>query len=109
MDENIAKIRSGKVEIRFNKYEGIKIPNDAIRAVSVVDEETKKEKTVKCVYVLSGNVVKLKYIDILFNGEDYVIAKSNTTQTGYVRLYDRVIVKGDDLSDGKIVKYRPAN
>ena len=109
MDENIAKIRSGKVEIRFDKYEGIKIPNDAIRAVSVVDEKTKKEKTVKCVYVLSGNVVKLKYIDILFNGEDYVIAKSNTTQTGYVRLYDRVIVKGDDLSDGKIVKYRPAN
>ena len=109
MDENIAKIHSGKVEIRFDKYEGIKIPNDAIRAVSVKDEKTGEEKTVKCVYVLSGNVVKLKYIDILFNGGDFVIAKSNTTQTGYVRLYDRVIVKGDDLSDGKIVKYRPSN
>ena len=109
MDENIAKIHSGKVEIRFDKYEGIKIPNDAIRAVSVKDEKTGEEKTVKCVYVLSGNVVKLKYIDILFNGGDFVIAKSNTTQTGYVRLYDRVIIKGDDLSDGKIVKYRPSN
>ena len=79
------------------------------KKITEKDEKTGEEKTVKCVYVLSGNVVKLKYIDILFNGGDFVIAKSNTTQTGYVRLYDRVIIKGDDLSDGKIVKYRPSN
>ena len=109
MDESIAKIRSGKVEIRFNKYEGIKIPNDALRAVTTKDEETGEERTVKCVYVLSGNVVKLKFVNIIYTGEDFVIAKSNTAQTGYVRLYDRVIVKGDDLSDGKIVKYKPAD
>ena len=109
MDENIAKIHAGKVEIRFDKYEGIKIPNEAIRAVSVHDEETGEDKTVKCVYVLSGNVVKMKYVNIIYNGEDFVIAKSNTTQTGYVRLYDRIIIKGDDLRDGKIVKYKPAN
>ena len=109
MDENIAKIRSGKVEIRFNKYEGIKIPNDALRAVTTKDEETGEERTVKCVYVLSGNVVKLKFVNIIYTGEDFVIAKSNTAQTGYVRLYDRIIVKGEDLSDGKIVKYKPSN
>ena len=109
MDESIAKIRSGKVEIRFNKYEGIRIPNDALRAVSVHDEETGTDKTLKCVYVLSGNVVKQKFVDIIYTGDDYVLAKSNTTQTGYVRLYDRVITKGEDLSDGKIVKYSAAN
>lgn len=109
MDESIAKIRSGKVEIRFNKYEGIRIPNDALRAVTTKDEETGEERTVKCVYVLSGNVVKLKFVNIIYTGDDFVIAKSNTTQTGYVRLYDRIITKGDDLSDGKIVKYKPAN
>ena len=101
MDENIARLHAGKVEIRFDKYEGIRIPNEAIRAVAVQDEETGEERTVKCVYVLSGNVVKLKFVDIIYNGEDFVIAKSNTTQTGYVRLYD--------LRDGKIVKYKPAN
>ena len=109
MDESIAKIRSGKVEIRFNKYEGIKIPNDALRAVTGKDEESGEERTVKCVYVLSGNIVKLKLVDIIYTGEDFVIAKSNTTQTGYVRLYDQIIIKGEDLSDGKIVKYQPAN
>jgi len=109
MDEQIAKMRAGKVEIRFNKYEGIKIPNDALRAVTTKDKETGEEKTVKCVYVLSGNLVKLKFVNIIYTGKDFVIAKSNTTQTGYVRLYDRIIVKGEDLSDGKIVKYQPAN
>ncbi|MBQ6380294.1 MAG: hypothetical protein IJJ41_01655 [Clostridia bacterium] len=109
MDEHIAKMRAGKVEIRFNKYEGIRIPNDALRAVTTKDKETGEEKTVKCVYVLSGNLVKLKFVNIIYTGEDFVIAQSNTTQTGYVRLYDRIIVKGEDLSDGKVVKYQPAN
>ena len=109
MDENIAKIRSGKVEIRFNQYEGLKIPNDALRAVSVKDKKTGKEQTRKCVYVLSGNIVKRKYVEVIYNGDDYVLAKSNTSQTGYVRLYDRVIIKGENLEDNKIVKYSAAN
>ena len=109
MDESIAKIRSGKVEIRFNKYEGIKIPNEALRAVTTKDAETGEEHTVKCVFVLSGNVVKLKFVNIIYTVEDFVIAKSNTTQTGYVRLYDRIITKGEDLSDGKVVKFRQAD
>lgn len=108
MDENIARIRSDKVEVRFNKYSGIKIPNSALRAVTI-KEEGEEEKTVKCVYVLSGNIVKRKLVDVIFNGEDYVLAKSNTSEAGYVRLYDRVITKGEDLSDGKIVKYTPAD
>lgn len=103
MDENIAKIHSGKVEVRFNKYEGIKIPNDALRAVTV--KEDGEEKTVRCVYVLSGNIVKMKFVNIIYTGEDFVIAQSNTSQSGYVRLYDRVIIKGEDLSDGKVVRY----
>ena len=109
MDENIAKIRSGKVEIRFNQYEGLKIPNDALRAVSVKDKKTGKELTRKCVYVLSGNIVKKKYVEVVYNGEDFVLAKSNTSQTGYVRLYDRVIIKGENLEDNKVVKYSAAN
>ena len=109
MDENIAKIRSGKVEVRFNKYTGIKIPNDALRAVTLENKETGEERTQKCVYVLSGNIVKRKYVEVVYNGQDFVLAKSNTTQTGYVRLYDKVIVKGEDLDDGKVVRYTGRN
>lgn len=107
MDEKIAGLRSDKVEVRFNKYSGIKIPNSALRAVTL--EEDGKQRTVKCVYVLSGNIVKRKLVDVIFTGEDYVLAKSNITEAGYVRLYDRVITKGKDLSDGKIVKYTPSD
>lgn len=103
MDENIASIRSNTVEIRFNKYEGIKIPNEALRAVTVKSDG--KEKTVKCVYVLSGNIVKQKFVDVIYTGNDYVIAKSNSVANGYIRLYDKIITKGEDLSDGKVVKY----
>ncbi len=107
MDEKIAGLRSDKVELRFNKYSGIKIPNSALRAVTL--KEDGKERTVKCVYVLSGNIVKRKLVDVVFTGEDFVLAKSNITEAGYVRLYDRVITKGKDLSDGKIVKYTPSD
>ena len=107
MDEKIASLRSDKVELRFNKYSGIKIPNSALRAVTL--EEDGKQRTVKCVYVLSGNIVKRKLVEVIYTGEDYVLAKSNISEAGYVRLYDRVITKGKDLSDGKIVKYTPSD
>lgn len=107
MDEKIASLRSDKVELRFNKYTGIKIPNSALRAVTIKEDDS--ERTVKCVYVLSGNIVKRKLVEVVYSGEDYVLAKSNITEAGYVRLYDRVITKGKDLSDGKIVKYSPSD
>ena len=107
MDESIAKLRAGKVEIRFNEYTGIRVPNDALRAVTEKDKKTGKDVTLKCVYVLSGNVVKKKYVDIVYSGDDFVLAKTNTAQTDHVRMYDRIIIKGEDLQDGKIVRYTP--
>lgn len=103
MDENIAKIRNNRVEIRFNEYKGIRIPNEALRAVTLKEDNT--EKTVKCVYILSGNIVRQKFVNVLYTGEDYVIAEANTSANGYIRMYDKIITKGEDLSDGKVVKY----
>ncbi len=104
MNEKTAKIHGNKVDIRFNSYKGIKVSNNALRAVTI--EEDGKEKTVKCVYVLSGNVVRRKLVDVIYTGDDFVIANSNSSSNGYIRLYDKVIEKGKDLYDGKIVRYK---
>ena len=59
-------------------------------------------------YVLYGSEVQFKQISILYSTKDYVICdtspKENVLFNGEtISLYDKVIVKGDDLYDGKVV------
>ena len=64
---------------------------------------------VQGVYVLTGNIVTFKRLDVIYTGDDYVISKKiydtvkDDNNIPYVKLYDEVIVEGKDLSDGKII------
>ena len=55
------------------------------------------------VYVRAGNIIKFKKIHTSYTTEDYVIATNPEGESGFVKLYDEIIVKGADLYDGKLV------
>jgi hypothetical protein len=81
-------------------YEGIKIPRKAIqfKNFSEIEEDTEGNevevtKEVKGVYVKLGENILFKKLDIIFEGDDFVISKPNITGS-YVELYDDVIVEG---------------
>ena len=66
-----------------------------------------KEK-VQGVYVLYGSEVQFKQVSILYADEDYVICDTEPPEGilfngETISLYDKVIVKGDDLYDGKVI------
>lgn len=103
IDSDICKLRKVDAEIRFNQYTGIKVPSSAIRSTTQETDGKGKTSVVKCVYTLSAQKVKEKKLEVLYEGDGYVIASSNTTQDGYIRLYDNIITKGKDLYDGKII------
>lgn len=96
MNSDISKLRNEKAELVVTEYEGIKVPSSAIR----VNDEGEKG-----VYVLSGNIAKFKKLNIIYSTDDFVLsAAEDSTDDDYVRLYDKVIVNGKDLYDGKSIK-----
>lgn len=93
MNRDVAKLRIADFQIITDEFTGFRISNGAIREVD----------SQKGVYVLRGNTVQFKKVDIIYSSEEYSIIKSNTDAPSYIRQYDTVITQGVDLYDGKVV------
>lgn len=93
MNEVIANLRLEDVQLVINEYSGFRIDNRAIREV---DGE-------QGVYVLVGNIVRFRKINIVYSSTDYSIVNNVENESGQLRMYDEVITEGTDLFDGKII------
>lgn len=93
MNSELASIRSGAMTVVNKEYSGLKVPQKALRVV----------KSVRGVYVLSGMQVKFVPVEIVYSKGDFMICDKKNENEKYLKLYDRVVVKGKNLYDGKIV------
>ena len=93
MNNEYASLRQEQIRVTFDEHVGYQISNRAIREI---DGE-------KGVFVLSGNIVKFKKINIDYSDNEYSICNNPENKSGYVQLYDEIIVEGTDLYDGKII------
>lgn len=101
MNETYANMRTEDIELVFKEYTGYKINSSAIRR-----EKDEKGKKVDVVYILRGDIMNARVIDIIYDAGDYVIVSEESKATsGYrpIKRYDEVIVKGRNLSDGKSI------
>ncbi len=106
MNKAISALRKERAEITVKTYKGLRITNEAL----VVNEEGEKG-----VYTLNGKRVVFKPVKIVHHGDDYFIATAVTyynddgsvdyekTSKAEIKAFDRVIVKGRNLSDGKVI------
>ena len=85
--------RITQVKLLMDDYKGIRIPTDAIR---VVDEKVG-------VFIQNGIRVEFKQIRQIVSEEDYTLVVDTSDESGYISLYDTIIVEGKDLYDGKII------
>lgn len=100
-------IRSQPAKVLLQKSQGLTIPTEALRVIDGV----------KGVYVLVGDVVGFRRVEILDEKDGYYIVSNNKNDYIYpenenddamishkaLSLYDNVIVSGKDLFDGKII------
>lgn len=94
MSEELSTIRSESVQIQLVRHTGLKVSKQAI----ILDENQQAG-----VYVRSGNVAVFKKIKQEFSEPaDYVICEE-VDESGYLKMYDDVIVGGRGLYDGKII------
>lgn len=92
LDENVLNNRFDNAELIFDEYTGVKIPREAIRF----------QGEQKGVYVMLGQQITFKKIDVIYEGDDYVLSK-NTSDDSYLLLYDQILLEGvsaDEVSSG---------
>ncbi|MBP3435189.1 MAG: hypothetical protein J6K62_02530 [Clostridia bacterium] len=96
MSQELSTIRVEQIEIRLQEYNGIRIPDDAIHF---------NEKQEPGVYVQVGNVLAFRRIRVLHHDEKNKISVCEMLEDKtYAKLYDKMVIKGEDLYDGKLVK-----
>lgn len=82
------------------KAKGLKVPREAIRfeKQKVTGEEGTegKEVPVKGVYILKGEQIEFKKIDVIYEGGDFVLSKIHENDKDYLALYDDIITEGVD-------------
>ena len=107
MTYDLVQHRTENVELVLDEYQGIRVPRSALHfkpiTEEITDEETGKIKQVttkyRGVYVLDGEQPEFRKLDVVYEGEDYVISKLRTEKS-YLALYDSIITKGID-ADGE--------
>lgn len=82
LDEQIASSRIHSMQLIFDEYSGIKVPRSAIRFQG---EE-------KGVYVILGENITFKKIDVIYEGSDFVLSM-NTSDDEYLRMYDQILLE----------------
>lgn len=107
MTSDFVKNRAERVEIIKGVYEGIQVPRSAIRFKEIEEtstnvltgEETTTKVNYRGVYVMDGEEVVFRKLDVVYEGDDYVLSSLNAGD-GYLILYDSIIVEGIDV-DGE--------
>ena len=92
MNAQYAMLRKVDVSIRYRSYTGIKVP---VEALHVKDNK-------KGVYALVSSQVRFREADVLYSDKDYVLLCFDPDNSDGIRLYDKIIVQGKELEDGKV-------
>lgn len=98
MNQQYAGLRKEQIRLVLQNFTGYRVNNKAIR----------EQDGQKGVYILSGNIVKFKKVEIAYSDETYSVCvtpkdDNGNLLSGYVALYDEIIIEGTDLDDGKIL------
>ena len=88
LDEELASTRVASSLIVFDEYTGIRVPRKAIRFKG--DQ--------KGVYVILGKDITFKRIDVIYEGDDFVLSK-NTDDQDYLLLFDQILLENVESED----------
>lgn len=107
---DISSVRVQPIEIEVKSATGLGINTAAIvsgtdvRTVSDSDgNEYQEEYDVPGVYVLWGNEIKFRKIDIIYTVGDSAVCREKS-ESGWLKMYDKVILDPEGMYNGKIVR-----
>lgn len=82
LDEALVSQRVQSMQLIFDEYQGLKVPRSAIRF----------QGEQKGVYVILGQDITFKKIDVIYEGGDFVLSR-NTSDEEFLLLYDQILLE----------------
>lgn len=95
MSENLAVTRTCTVQIKFRTITGLRLNSKAIRH---------NENHEQGVYIISGEQIKFKKINIIYEGNGFCLTEYNDSDPEYLQFYDEVVIEGKELYDSKLTQ-----
>lgn len=93
LNSAVTASRTARFKIVVNSYGGLRVPRKALRY---------NENEELGVYIVRGQSVAFRRIDVIYWGADYIIAEQSLDDA-YLKLYDPIVTDGKELYDGKII------
>ena len=120
VSESLLRLRKTEARIVLGEKTGFRVPLSAVRMLDMDvydengeavlnDDGTHKQVQTRCVFILRGNVVSQRRLDIIYTGEDFLLtvtpnAQADKTKSGnYVKRYDEIITGGKNLHAGAVI------
>ena len=112
---DVLRLNRASAQIIVGETTGLRVPIDAIHYLKEdgTESETQGENYIPGVYVKYGNLARFCKIDpvdndhpLVTDGEYRIVMPSSSDKTktvSEVRLYDEIIVSGQNLYDGKLL------
>lgn len=95
MSSELAMVRFPEIEIVFRSYDGLEVPASALYYSN--------DAGYTGVYVLEANMIRFKKVEPVFQSETYVISEIDWSDSSRLQLFDKVIISGKDLYDGRLL------
>lgn len=107
-NKNFVEQRCVRCKLIKGEYSGLKVPREAIRFEDVEQETTNADGEVdgtaivntKGVYILKGEQLVFKKIDVIYEGTDYVLSKIHENDGSYLALYDDIMMETEEEVNG---------
>ena len=93
INEDILSKRVSDVTISSKSFRGYKVNKSALRFID--DKEG--------VYVIKGGTAVFREVKVIYSSDNYVICAPDMG-SGFLDLFDEVIVKGTDIYEGKLIE-----
>ncbi|MBQ7543104.1 MAG: hypothetical protein IJT44_12525 [Clostridia bacterium] len=119
VSEPLLRLRKTEAHIIMGEKTGFKVPLDAVRILDMDvydengnivrnDDGTPKQAKTRCVFILRGNVVSQRRLNVVYTDENYLLSAPPDPNDGsmsgsYVKRYDEIITGGKNLYAGAVI------
>ena len=106
-DSAVIVFRSNVLPENFNfRRQTANVITSSVSGIYVPKSAVHRENFERVVYILKGSVVKLRHVEVIYDGADYYIVKENPETEDdkiYLKSNEQLIVRGSNLFDGRIL------
>lgn len=92
-------------DFSFDRLQSVSVTVSSVSGIYLPRSAVERDNGDYYVYVLDGSVVRVRYVEVVYEGKDYFLCAEGgeNEELEYLALNEMVIIKGSNLFDGRII------